>query len=205
VVANFGADTARMYLMFMGPLEQDKAWSTTTIQGVHRFIKRIYQLQGIVVEDGERSAITQRLVRNVSQAINNLRFNVAVADFMKVLNTFEEQKEVSRADWEAFLLTLAPFAPYITEELWSKLGYSETIHYEQWPSYDPEALEEENVILAVQINGKLRDTIMISKDAKEEEAIEYAKQSKKLNAYLEGKNIVKVVYVPGRVVNLLVK
>lgn len=205
VVADFGADTARMYLMFMGPLEQDKAWSTTTIQGVHRFIKRIYKLQDIVVEDGKRTAVTQRLVRNVSQAINNLRFNVAVADFMKVLNTFEEQKEVSRADWEVFLLTLAPFAPYITEELWSKLGYSKTIHYEQWPSYDPEALEEESVTLAVQINGKLRDTILISKEASEQEVLKLTRQSKKINTYLDGKNIIKVIFVPGKVINFIVK
>jgi leucyl-tRNA synthetase len=209
IVAKYGADTLRIYEMFMGPLEQDKAWNDNAVQGVRRFLSRVFDFQvkhASNMQDGEMSVSVNKLVKKAGQDILALSYNTTIAEFMKALNEFDANPSaVTKTDWTTYLKLLAPFAPFLVEELWEMLGNSESIHLQSWPSYDEAKLIEENIKIAVQINGKVRDTILIPSDANDTLAIQTAKQSEKVQKALEDKEIVKEIYVPGRIVNIVVK
>jgi leucyl-tRNA synthetase len=206
VVAQHGADTVRIYEMFMGPLDQDKAWNPEAATGVRRFLQRIHDFNSHFVntQAGELSVILHPVIKKITEDIPALHFNTAVSELMKLLNTFEANvAKVSRTDWETFLKLLAPFGPFLAEELWSQLGYKESIHLESWPKHDESQIKSNGFKVAVQVNGKVRDTLMLQDEADEDAVLELAKASEKIAKYLEGKQIKNKVYVPGRVLNII--
>jgi leucyl-tRNA synthetase len=209
VVASYGGDTARMYLMFMGPLEQDKAWNDNAVQGVRRFVQRVYDFEPAANKaksDKEVLTAMAKLAKKVTDDIPQLRFNTAISEFMKVINLFERQDiNVAKDDWLSFVKLLAPFAPYVTEEVWQRFDSEESVHQQDWPTYDESLLKSDSQTIAVQVNGKVRDTIVIPSDATEDIAVELAKESEKIQSYLEAGDIIKVIYVQGRIMNLIIK
>jgi len=208
-VARFGADAVRMYLAFLGPYDQDTAWDPKGINGVHRFLNRVWRL----VHDAElvsRPADTtaekavNAAIKKVGQDLSHLHLNTAVSELMKTLNVLEGV-QFTQKTLEQFLTILAPLAPHITEELWQgKLKKKKSIHLEAWPAYDSRLLIDSVVELPVQVNGKVRDVIMISPRALQDEAVFVARSSESVARHIEGKDIRKIIYIPGRMLNIVV-
>ncbi len=205
VVKEYGADTARLYLMFMGPLEQDKAWNDSSVAGVSKFVRRIMDMHQSyeTFEESNSEARIHRLNKFVSDAVAEQRYNVAIAEFMKVMNEFEE-KAPSQEEWQIFIKLIAPFAPFIAEEMWSSIGHNESVHTQVWPDFDTELLANVTVEIGVQFNGKTRGSIVIAPDASEEEVLKVAKQHDKLKTYFADQVVKKVIYVPGKILNIIV-
>ena len=216
VVVDYGADSMRLYEMFMGPLEREKPWTDEGIQGVHRFVKRIWSLfiddQGnlhprIVDSGGDESMlrVLHATTKAVTYDIEALQFNTAIARMMEFVNAALKAQTLDK-DWmQHFVLILSPFAPHLAEELWQRLGHDHTLAYENWPEYDEAYLVEDTIEVPVQVNGKLRVVIQVPADADKEAVLAAAKAEPKLAQHLEGKDLVKEIYVPGRMVNLVVK
>jgi len=216
VVIENGADSMRLYEMFMGPLDRDKPWTDEGVQGVHRFLKRTWALfindegtlNSKIVESGGDDTVEKALhatIKAVGNDIENLTFNTAISRLMEFVN-LSMKAEAMNHDWmERFVLALAPFAPHIAEELWTRLGHDTTLAYEPWPSYDESLLTEDTIEIPVQINGKIRARLQLPADTEKEAVLEAAKAEKAIQKHLEGKKIVKEIYVPGRMVNLVVK
>ena len=216
VVATYGADSMRLYEMFMGPLDRDKPWTDEGIQGVHRFLKRVWAL--FIAEDGSltpRVTATEpdpeitreihRVIKSVTRDIESLSFNTAIARMMEFVNVAMKSESMGREAAERFVLVLSPFAPHISEELWERLGHAATLAYEPWPSWDESLLEENTVEVPVQVQGRLRGKITVSREASAETVIAAAKADPKVSPHLEGRQIVKEIYVPGKMVNFVVK
>lgn len=208
VVKKYGADTTRMYEMFMGPLEQDKAWSDKATQGVRRFLQRVYEFNSNYLKkktDGEMSPVMHKLIKKVTENLPRLRFNVVIAEFMKALNLFESAPEkVNYSDWKNFLILMAPFAPFLMEELWEQLGETYSIHSQDWPKFDPKKILLEKVVVAVQVNGKVRDKISVETGLNEADITELAKKSSRVEKYLSGKQIKKTVYIQDKIISFVV-
>jgi leucyl-tRNA synthetase len=204
-IAKYSADTVRMYEMFMGPLEEAKPWNDRAENGVFRFLSKVWELQDKVndFEDDSQTIQVNKLVQKVSWDIEHLSFNTSVAKFMEFVNFLGNQEKISKNVWEIFMKLLAPFAPFITEELWSILGYTDSIHLQEWPKFNPDLDQEEDITMAVQVNGKVRGTIIINKSADESEALNLAKTDTNIAKYLvtEPK---KVIYVKGRILNIII-
>jgi leucyl-tRNA synthetase len=216
VVQKYGADSMRLYEMFMGPLDRDKPWTDEGIQGVHRFLKRAWSLlvddaralqANIVDGDGpaESVKLLHRTIKSVTHDIEGLLFNTAISRMMEFVNASLKAETVGRATLEKFTLILAPFAPHMAEELWERLGHSNTLAYEPWPAYDESLLVEDTVEIPVQINGKLRARITVPVDAPKDALLEAAKANHDVIKHLDAKRIVKEIVVPGKMVNLVVK
>lgn len=216
VVRELGADSMRLYEMFMGPLERDKMWTEEGVQGVHRFLKRVWSLfvtenGGLsqkIVESGGDPEVEKALhstIKEVTEDIEALRFNTAISRMMEFVNASMKAKAINRTWAEQFVLVLAPFAPHIAEELWRRLGHDDTLAYEPWPQHDPEMLVEDTIEVPVQINGKIRDRISVAADADKESVLADAKSAEKIVPYLDGKSVVKEIYVPGKLVSLVTK
>jgi len=215
VIASYGADTFRIYEMFMGPLEASKPWNTRDVPGVHRFLHRVWRMiigdedHPSLLVDGEGDETVERemhkLIKKVGEDIEGMKFNTAVAAMMEFVNTVFKTGKLTHAQAERFVLLLAPFAPHLGEELWSRLGHDDTLTYEPWPQYEESLIAAETVELAVQVNGKLRGRIRVPSDADQAACIETAKADPKVSGSIEGKSIVKEIVVPGRLVNLVVK
>jgi leucyl-tRNA synthetase len=211
VVDKFGADTLRVYEMFMGPIETDKPWDERSVVGVHRFLRRIYDL--VVDESNEEThpevvAKLHKTIKKVTSDIPELKFNTAIASMMEFINIWESQGGgLNREDKLKFIQLLAPFAPFATEEMWHKVN-NKTIHLSEWPSYDEGLAKDQEVILPVQVNGKVRDELVISSEelerCSEEEIFEKLAQLERLQKWIEGKEIRKKIYVPGKIINLVV-
>lgn len=210
---SYGADTLRLYEMFLGPLEQSKPWDTKGIDGVHRFLKKVWRLfydrDGFIVTDEKATPAElkslHKLIGKVSQDIENFSYNTAVAAFMISLNELTELKCSKREILEPLLVLLSPFAPHIAEELWSALGHEDTITYAAWPEYNEALTVENNCTYAVSFNGKTRFTLELPKSTGKEE-VESIVRSHELTAkYVAGGNIVKMIVVPGKIVNVVVK
>jgi leucyl-tRNA synthetase len=219
-VNELGADTVRAYMMFIGPWEQGGEWFDTGISGVSRWLNRVWNL---ALEDyqpqSEDENARRELERTVHQTIkkvtgdmDRLRFNTMIAALMELTNYLSRLKEtspVSSANWrssiENLLLLLAPTAPHMTEELWQRLGHKQSIHNEHWPKWDEALAKEEEITLVVQVNGKLRDRIIVPASTTEVDAKQIAADSTKVKPYLEGKEAVKMIYVPGKLVNIVVR
>ncbi len=214
VVAKFGADTLRLYEMFMGPLEATKPWNTSGVEGLFRFLQRVWRL--FATEDGEglNPAIgahsapelertLHKTIKKVGADIEGLRFNTAISQMMIFTNEAYKVEKLPRQTLETFVLLLAPFAPHLAEELWSRLGHGESLAYAPWPSYDEALTQDAEVELAVQVNGKLRARIVMPAEASKELVLDQAKQE--VASHLEGKTILKEVVVPGRLVNFVIK
>jgi len=216
VVKEYGADSMRLYEMFMGPLDRDKPWTEEGVQGVHRFLRRVWALfvteegtlhSRIVDNGGDENMVRElhKIVKAITNDIENMSFNTAIARMMEFVNAAMKVPAIDRAVMEPFVLLLAPFAPHIAEELWALLGHSTTLAYEPWPGYDEALLVEDTVEIPVQVLGKLRGKIVMPADANKAAILEAAKADPKVQPHLEGKTIVKEIYVPGKMVNLVIK
>ncbi len=215
VIAEYGADTFRLYEMFMGPLEASKPWNTRDVPGVHRFLHRVWRMiaggediQSLLIDkagDEKVERALHKLIRKAGDDIEAMKFNTAIAAMMEFVNVVFKAGAISKGQAGRFLLVLAPFAPHLAEELWQKLGHDESLTYEPWPEYNESLLVEDTVELAVQVNGKMRGLITVSADAAEETIIAAALAEPKVAAAVEGKTIIKKIVVPDRLVNLVVK
>jgi leucyl-tRNA synthetase len=203
-VAQYGADTVRMYLAFMAPYEQGGPWDPKGINGAARFLRRMWELgQREFGESAhECTRAIHRAVKKIGEDLEELKLNTAVSELMKVLNVAEAG--IAKEDFEMLLKILAPLAPHITEELWHQCGHTTSIHLESWPTYDPKLLVEEVVEIPVQVNGKVRGTIAVPPDIKEDDAVFAARQAENIAKYLEGVTVQKIIYIPGRLLNLVV-
>ena len=228
-VKKFGADTLRTYLMFMGPYSQGGDFRDSGIEGMHRFLKRIWSLVvsrlSLAIDQRPKTKdqlqMMHKTVKKVTEDVENLSYNTAIAALMEYYNILSDQKEISKEEIEAFLKLLAPFAPHMTEELWSSLGNKTSIHATAWPKFDVKFLVETEITVAVQINGKLRDVLKIKSDPPARSAEsrrageagklkmknyveQMARESAKVKKYLENQRVKKVIYVEGKVINFVV-
>ncbi|OHA79835.1 MAG: leucine--tRNA ligase [Candidatus Yonathbacteria bacterium RIFCSPHIGHO2_01_FULL_44_41] len=208
IVSMYGADTMRLYEMFMGPFGQSVAWSTKSIVGPRRFLERVWRLKEKVskTEDGLRAEVAlHKTIKKVGEDIEEFNFNTAISSLMILLNELEKIETVSKNDFEVLLVLLAPFAPHITEELWRDLGNKNSIHLEPWPIADPAKCVEGEVTVAVQVNGKLRDTIIVSRDTEEDVVKEMALARPGVQKWMEGMVFSKIIVVPNKLINIVIK
>ena len=208
IVDTYGADTMRLYEMFIGDFEKAAPWSQKSIKGCRRFLERVWALAD-KVQDGDtyseqHEVLMNRTIKKVGEDADNLKANTAIAALMTMLNEFYD-KGVNKAEYKTFLALLNPFAPHITEELWQQLGETGLLSVAPWPTYDEAKTVESTVELAVQVNGKLKCTIKLAVDADKQTAIDTAMAEEKVQHAIEGKQIVKQIVVPGKIVNLVVK
>ncbi|MBR2282592.1 MAG: leucine--tRNA ligase, partial [Spirochaetales bacterium] len=210
VIAQYGADTMRMYEMFMGPLQVSKPWSTTGIAGVWRFIDRIWRMaeEKPLVEDKAPAEILKSLhktIKKVTDDTATLNFNTAISQMMVYINDLAKLESLPREAWEPLVLMLSPYAPHLSEELWQRAGHTGSVANVKWPEYNEALTVDAEVQIVVQINGKVRAKLMLSKDASKDEVIAAAKANENVRKYLDGANIVKEIVVPGKLVSFVVK
>ena len=209
IVAEYGADTLRLYEMFIGDFEKAAPWSSSSIRGCRRFLERIWALsEGILPGDGVRPDLetaVHKTIRKVGEDVENLKYNTAIAAMMALLNEFAAAGGVTREEYRILLLLLNPFAPHMTEELWEMMGYGGQLAHAKWPAYDPAKCVEATVEIVVQVNGKIRARLTIPAAAQAADAIAAAKADEKIAAEIAGRQLVKELYVPGKLVNLVVK
>ncbi|KAK8940182.1 hypothetical protein KSP40_PGU009197 [Platanthera guangdongensis] len=221
VISEYGADSLRLYEMFMGPLRDLKTWSTSGIEGVHRFLARtwrlivgaplstgLYKNGTVVTEDEPTVAQLQSLHRcivKVSEEIQETRFNTGISAMMEFINAAFKWERLPKSVIEPFVLLLSPYAPHMAEELWSRLGHFDSLAYEQFPEPQSEYLRESKIVLPVQINGRTRATIMVDEECSEAEAFGLASANEKLSKHLFGKTIKKLIYVPRRILNVILE
>ena len=210
VVNEFGADTLRLYEMFIGDFEKAAPWSNAGIKGCRRFIERYWNLQSILV-DGEAirpemENSFHKAIKKVSYDIENLKFNTAIAALMALMNVIAEKGSINKAELSVFTMLLNPFAPHVTEEVWSEMKLGEGMVTEQaWPKYDESKCKDDVIEIVVQVNGKVRTRLSVAADIQKDDAIALAKAEDRIAAEINGKNIVKEIYVPGKLVNIVVK
>jgi leucyl-tRNA synthetase len=209
-IARFGTDVFRVYLMFMGPYDAGGDFSDRGIGGVVRFLDRAWSLvtrqaasalAGTV--QGEARRVLHQAIKRVTEDIAALKYNTAVAALMELLNSLESRPDVTREELRTLLLLMAPLAPYITEELWERMGQPGSIHAASWPAFDADALRAETLALAVQVNGRLRSHIEVAYDTPEAEIKRLALEAPRVQAYIDGQQVRRVIYVPGRLVNVV--
>ena len=212
VIEAYGADSLRLFEMFLGPLEAVKPWSENGIEGVHRFLRRAHREfteKDKTTSSEESDSSTLRLLHEtilkVTEAIEGLRFNVAISQLMILLNHLQKADAYAADTAKTFLQLLAPFAPHLAEELWKKLGGAPSIVDQPWPEAREELLASEEILIVFQVNGKLRGDAKLPKDVEKNTAIAAAKANEKVQAFLEGKELVREIYVPGKLVNLVAK
>ncbi|XP_028755225.1 leucine--tRNA ligase, chloroplastic/mitochondrial [Neltuma alba] len=219
VVSEYGADSLRLYEMFMGPLRDSKTWSTSGIEGVHRFLGRTWRLivgspltngtfkDGTLAVDEEPTVEQLRslhkCIAKVTEEIEGTRFNTGISAMMEFLNVAYKWDKHPRSVIEAFVLLLSPYAPHIAEELWSRLGHANSLAYEPFPKANPAYLKDSTIVLPVQINGKTRGTIQVEETCTEEDAFELACRDEKLSKFLHGNPVKKRIYVPGKILNVV--
>ena len=209
IVATYGADTMRLYEMFLGDFEKAAPWSSQSIKGCRRFLERICELADRVTPGDTYSAANEaamhKTIRKVSADIEEMKFNTAIASLMTLLNQFAE-KGCNRAEFATFITLVNPFAPHITEELWHTMGLGEGfLSIAPWPAYDESKTVDAEVEMAVQVNGKLKAVVKLPADADEDAARAAALADEKVAAAVEGKNIVKVIVIRGKIINIVVK
>ncbi len=210
VVDVYGADVLRTYVLFMGDYEQAAPWSESSVKGCKRFIDRIWKLQEMLADGDEYSkelsSSMHKTIKKVTEDIESMKFNTAIASVMTLLNTIYDNGKINRAELKSLLLIVNPFAPHITEEMWERQGFGKMLASDGvWPEFDEEKCVDDTVEIAVQINGKIRAKINVATDISDSDAISAAKQDEKVKAEIEGKNIIKEIYVKGRLVNIVAK
>ena len=208
VAEEYGADSLRLYEMFMGPLEDMKPWNTKGIIGVRRFLEKVYKFSLEIKDNFNEDSATERLlhktVKKVTEDIEGIKFNTAISAMMVFINQVASSKKISGQELEKFLIILSPFAPHLAEELWSELGHNESIFREKWPDYDSKLIIDEEITMAVQINGKLRATIAVQRGIKEKELRDRVEALANVQKNLEGRQIKKFIYIEDKLVNLVV-
>ncbi|MDE1970574.1 MAG: leucine--tRNA ligase [Patescibacteria group bacterium] len=209
VVDIVGADALRIYEMFMGPFDQAIPWDERGLNGAHRFLGKVWDIaQKGSVGRGENESITrllQKTIKKVTEDIESMSFNTAISALMIFTNECYKADIVPQEAWNSFLHILAPFAPHMSEELWHTQGHTTSVHRETWPQYDAARLEEELVSIVIQVNGKMRGSFETSRGSTKDANIETAKRAGHVSQYLEGKTIVRVVYVPDKLINFVIK
>ena len=217
IVAEYGADSLRLYEMFMGPLEATKPWSTDGVNGVHGFLNRVWRLiidercETVQLSDTvrdvtpteEQQRILHKTIKVVTRDLESLSFNTAIARLMEFVNFFSKQAVRPRAALESFVLLLAPLAPHIAEELWQVLGHAETLAYHPWPVHDETWAKDKTVEIPLQVNGKVRGRIEVAHDIGQEELLTLAQQ--RLSEHLSGASVVNTIVIPGRMVNFVIR
>lgn len=206
IVKNYGADTLRMYEMFMGPFDQTAIWNEDNIFGVRRFIERVWRLSDKVTNSKvpeKFEILLNKTVKKVTDDIETMSFNTSVSAMMILLNEMEKLESVPKKSFEIFLKILSPFAPHISEEIWHKLGNKKLLVLESWPKADPKKLQEVEVRMAIQINGKVRGECLVNFEMTEEEIVKAAKDAQGVDKWLIGKTIIKVIVVKNRLVNFV--
>lgn len=209
IVSDYGADSLRLYEMFMGPLRETKVWNTKSVEGVHRFLARSWRLLCDGVDDVEATPeqlkATSAMVKKVTNDTEEMRFNTAISAMMEFTNFATKWENRPRSALEPFILALSPYAPHIAEELWERCGHSESLAYAPWPQYNESLLVETEVTLPVQVNGKVRGNVLVDKAAAEADAIEAAMGLENVQKFTDGKKVVKVIYRAGKILNIVVK
>jgi leucyl-tRNA synthetase len=203
VIDKYGADTLRLYEMFMGPFNQAIAWSTDGLMGPRRFLDRVWRLSEKVKDvKSNFETLRHQTIRKVSDDVEEMRFNTAISAMMVYLNELEKTEEISQEDFLSLLSLLAPFAPHITEELWNKLEKNNSIHLTPWPAYDKNKVVEKRHLVVIQVNGKVRGELEVGEES-EEEITEKAVLIETVRKHLEGKKIKKTIYVKNKILNIV--
>jgi leucyl-tRNA synthetase len=216
VITDYGADSMRLYEMFMGSLEAMKPWSMHGVEGVHRFLNKVWRTvvneeTGHLNEeisndepDEKTLRLLHKTIKKVGSDIESFGFNTAISQMMIFINHLSQQKNRPKSVIDAFLLVLSPFAPHVAEELWSRLNNKDSLAYEQWPGYEEKLIKEKEIELAVQVNGKIKDRILVSADAEEETIKQIALECEKVSTALEEKEPKKIIVIKSRLVNIVV-
>lgn len=210
VVDVYGADVLRTYVLFMGDYEQAAPWSESSVKGCKRFIDRVFNLQEILTDGDEYSeelmSAMHKTVKKVSEDIEQMKYNTAIAALMTLLNKIYENGKINRAELKTLIILVNPFAPHVTEEMWANCGYGEMLAKDaKWPSFDEAKCIDSTVEIVVQINGKIRARLSVPTDIESDKAIALAKKDEGIATALEGKNIIKEIYVKGKLVNIVAK
>ena len=210
IVEQYGADTMRMYEMFIGDFEKAAPWSASSIKGCRRFLERYYNLQEKLIDGDairpELECAFHKTIKKVGEDIENIKFNTAIAALMALMNDISAVGDINKKEYAIFTILLNPFAPHITEEVWESCSLGNGIVAEQsWPEFDESKCKEEQIEIVVQVNGKIKAKLMIPADAEQSEAISLAKADENVKKAVEGMNIIKEIYVKGRLVNIVVK
>lgn len=209
IVNEYGADTLRTYEMFIGDFEKSVPWSENGVKGCRRFLDRVWRLQDIVVDGDEYTKELEskihKTIKKVSEDYESLKYNTAIAALMALLNDFNDHGKITKADFKTYLILLNPVAPHITEELWEIMGFEGMLNESTWPKYDQEKIKDDVIEMPVQVNGKVRGTIVLNADDGQDQAREKAKENQNIMKYLAGKTIVKEIFVKGKIYNIVVK
>ncbi len=216
IIKDWGADSLRLFEMFLGPIDQVKPWKTDNISGVHRFLKRLWRLItdekgglsshiGTQEESKEFLGALHKTIEKVGKDTQEMKFNTAVAAMMELVNQAYKEPTITKESAEKIVLLTAPYAPHICEELWEKLGHSQMIAHESWPTFDASYFQEDKVTIAIMVNGKKRGLLTLSKQASQQEALQLAKEDPGVKKHLDNQKLIKEIFVPGRAINFVVK
>ncbi|MBU1020129.1 MAG: leucine--tRNA ligase, partial [Firmicutes bacterium] len=206
IIEEYGADTLRLYTLFIGDYEQSTPWNDNGVKGARRFLEKLARLEDKVnaSENQSYQSVLHKTIKMVDEDIENLKFNTAIAKLMTLVNELGKAEHINQPDFEMVLKLVYPFAPHICEELWNRLGHKEDMVYTTWPTYDPAKTVETVLEMVVSVNGKVRDKIQITAETTEAEIIELAKSSERIQELIAGKTIRKVIVVPNKIVNIVI-
>jgi leucyl-tRNA synthetase len=209
IVQDFGADTLRTYEMFIGAFDQATPWSMNGVKGCYKFLERVWNLQNILV-DGESyskelESALHKTIKKVTDDYDRMKFNTGIAALMSFINDVMKVEKINKAEFKTFITLLNPVAPHITEELWKVAGFEGALSDTSWPKYDEAKCVDDVVDMPIQINGKVRTVLAISKTAGKDEILAIVKVDEKVAAAIDGKTIVKEIVVPGKIINIVVK
>ncbi len=208
IVNEYGADTIRLYEMFMGDFEKSAPWSSSSIKGCRRFLDRVWSLQDILQGDSIRPEFEvslNKMIKKVTDDIENMKFNTAISSMMAFINEVYDSKSVTKEEFRILIILLSPFAPHIAEELYEVLGYGGYVHEQDWPNYDADKVKDDAVEIVIQVCGKIKSKLIVPVDISQDEVIKLAKEDEKIKAELKEKKIIKEIYVKNRLLNIVAK
>jgi leucyl-tRNA synthetase len=210
IVREYGADTLRLYEMFMGPLEVSKPWSSAAVAGARKFINRVWNFftepaNLTESDDGKLTRLYHQTVKKVTSDFESLGFNTAIAQMMVFINEVYKNGSCPREYAEGFIKMMSCITPHVGEEIWQIMGHNSSIAYESWPEYDESKCVSDTIEMPIQVNGKVRNVIAIAKDASKEDVLAVVMSDEKIQAAISGKTIIKEIVVPGKIINIVVK
>ena len=208
MVEKFGADSVRTYMLFAAPLEDEVMWNEDNIVGVRRFLDKVWKIQENISNENTDNkkviSLLHKTIKKVTDDLENFRFNTAIAAMMTLVNVLEKEKQIGKAEYETLIILLSSFAPHIAEEIWVNLGNSESIFLQTWPVCDEALMKDEEVEMVVQVNGRVRERLMVAHDVTEDEVKETVLENAKVRVFTDGKEIKKIIFVPGKLINIVV-